>query len=126
MNLKDIKHFRFFNGVMQVLIDGVKGKYMPLPIAINGKKFTTSFKVNKVHINQILRVDSATPVDVTINNKDFRVGHFFNVEQTGLGTVTIVTDGSTLNGNPSTSEQFHIIQVIKMEEGNWSVVGGVL
>lgn len=123
MDLKNIKQLRLFGGVIQALFDNPDKKFKPLTMAIID--MASGFKLKESHINTYIRVNSATDVNVTINNPAYLIGHSTTLEQTGEGVITILSDGvSILNGAVTSGEQFKVIQVIKVASNTWTVIGG--
>ena len=119
---KFVKKLRLFNGVMEAIYDDDKDfESLKAPIL----NITSGFTLKSFHINKYIRVGCATDVNVIVNNNEFEVGNTTTFEQTGVGTITFVSDGvSVLNGNVISAGQYKVVQIIKVDSYTWTVIGG--
>ena len=110
-------------------LDGVVQYYSPknrmwknFLVAIDNR--TAGFSLALSDINKFIRVNSSGNVTVTIPNLEFPIGFSLVIEQVGAGTVTVASTLNTIHGSAVTSGQYKVIQLIKVEDSIWNVVGG--
>lgn len=122
MNLiETILGIRLLDGVLQYTNTN---KWKPLVNSIDNR--TTGFQLELSDISKYIRINSADDVAVTISNLSFPVGCSVTFEQVGVGTITVSSSVNTVNGDPTTAGQYKCIQIIKVADATWTVIGGTV
>ena len=122
MNIvENIKQIRLLDGIVQYFSGGNSWK----PFKNSIVNYTGSINLALSDEGKYLRINSSSAATVTINNMQFQIGGSVVIEQTGAGSVQLVGDGVTLNGYTYTSQQYAVIQAIKVEGLIWTIIGGV-
>jgi len=122
MNLiEKILGIRLLDGVLQYTNTN---KWRPLVNSIDNR--TTGFQLELSDIGKYIRINSADNVAVTISNIAFPIGATITLEQTGVGTITVSSSIETVNGSPTTAEQYKCIQIIKVADKTWTILGGTV
>jgi len=120
MNLiEKILGIRLLDGVLQYTNTN---KWRPLVNSVDNR--TTGFQLELSDISKYIRINSADDVAVTISNLSFPVGGSVTFEQVGVGTITVSSSVNTVNGDPTTAGQYKCIQIIKVADTTWTVIGG--
>ena len=119
--IKNIDVLRFLDGVVQYYTPKNRmWKYFVNSV----DNRTSGFLLALSDIGKYMRINSSSNVIVTIPNLPFPIGASIVFEQAGEGTITVVSSVNTVNGGPVTSGQYKCIQLIKVEESVWTVIGG--
>jgi len=123
--IETIDSLRTLDGVLQ---QTSKTEQVWKPVIQAIKNVTGVFSIEPYDIGKYIRVDSAVDIELTIPNNDrFPIGGVISFEQTGVGIITLVgAIGITLNGGTSSSEQYAVIQAIKVSNTEWTIVGGTI
>lgn len=123
--IETIDSLRTLDGVLQ---QTSKTEQVWKPVIQAIKNVTGVFSIEPYDIGKYIRVDSAVDIELTIPNNDrFPIGGVISFEQTGVGIITLVgAIGITLNGGTSSSEQYAVIQAIKVSNTEWTIVGGII
>lgn len=86
---------------------------------------TGTFIVGVDDGNKYIRYTGATDITVTVPNS-ILTGQTITLWQAGAGKITLVGDtGVILNGNLSTAGQYTAMQIIKVADNLFDVIGGV-
>lgn len=111
------------------LLDGVVQFYSPKNRMwrhfVNSVENKTSvFTLALSDIGKYIRINNADSQTVIIPNLPFPIGSSIVIEQVGEGTITVSSGVDTINGGPVTGGQYKCIQLIKVEDKVWTVIGG--
>ena len=90
---------------------------------------TSAHTVVSSDVGMYLRINSSEAVNVTIGDFECEIGACVTFEQSGAGVITLVASGVTLNAlddGLSSMGQFSVIQIIKVDELTFTVVGGTV
>lgn len=121
MNIvENIKQIRLLDGIVQYFSGGNSWK----PFKNSIINYTGSINLALSDEGKYLRINSSNAATVTISNIQFQIGGSIVIEQTGAGSVQIVANGVTLNGYTYTPYQYGVIQLVKVEETVWTIIGG--
>ena len=85
----------------------------------------TGFTLELSDVGKYIRVNSADALTVIVPNLEFPIGSIIVFEQTGAGAITLSGSGVTLNGNPVSSGQYGVLQIIKVTSSVWTIIGGI-
>lgn len=118
--IENIKQVRLLDGIVQYFSGGNSWKSFKNSIV----NYTGSINLALSDEGKYLRINSGSTATVTISNIQFQVGGSIVIEQTGAGSVQIVANGVTLHGYTYTPYQYGVIQLIKVEETVWTIIGG--
>lgn len=121
-NIESIGTVRLLDNVVQYNNSG-NNTWKPFVNSISNE--TTGFNLQLYHIGKYIRVNSASDVEVNIPSLGFPIGSSIVLEQTGEGTITITASSDTLNGKVLSNGQYSVLQIIKVENNVWTVIGGV-
>ncbi len=90
----------------------------------------TSYTLALRNLNEYLRCNNVSPITITVPlnaTVPFSVGSVITIEQEGDGVITLVGEaGVTLNGAVKTGGKSKVVQVIKVDNTIWTVIGGVI
>ena len=90
---------------------------------------TANFTFALTEAGAYIRSTSATAIIATIDidtNVSFPIGTILTIRQAGAGQVTVSYGiGVTLNGDRKTAAQHKSLQIIKVANDTWDVIGGV-
>jgi hypothetical protein len=90
---------------------------------------SASFTLELAEAGAYIRSTSATGITGTVpptSSVAFEEGTIITFRQTAAGKITAMAGvGVTLNGDPSTAGQHKTLQIIKVHNDTWDVVGGV-
>lgn len=122
MNIvENAKEVRTLDNVVQYLT--LKNKWKPFVNSVVNK--TTGFTLELSDIGKYIRINSSSDIVVVVPNINFPIGSSTSFEQAGAGTITLSGSGVTLNGGTASAEQYNVLQIIKVSETEWTVIGGV-
>lgn len=119
--IETIKQTRLLDGVVQYLSSGNTWKVFNNSV----ETYTNSIILALSDAGKYIRMNNSSATTVTIPNKDFPIGSTIVIEQTGTGSVQVIGNGVTLNGYTYTSQQYAVMQAIKVEELIWTIIGGI-
>ncbi len=90
---------------------------------------TASFDLVLSEAGAYIRSTSATAITATVplsSSVDFPSGTIITIRQAGAGQVTVnYAIGVTLNGDRKTAAQHKSLQIIKVGNDTWDIVGGI-
>jgi len=118
--IEKILGIRLLDGILQYTNTN---KWRTLVNSVDNR--IAGFTLQLSDVGKYIRVNSADNVVVTVPSLEFPVGAAVAFEQTGAGTVTVSSSTETINGNPTTSGQYAVVQIIKVENKVWTIIGGV-
>jgi hypothetical protein len=88
-----------------------------------------NIQLSESHVGKYIRLEDTTGVTVTITqNNNIKVGSVVTIEQKGAGQVEVVAgSGVIINAaaGTKTSSQYAGIQIVKVAENVYTVIGGV-
>ncbi len=88
-------------------------------------EITTSQPLTAAHANKYIPVNSATPIDITIDGSVFAANDQIVLEQTGNGVVTVVQgSGMALNGDLNSMGQYKVLVIFFKSATVATVIGG--
>lgn len=119
--IETIKQTRLLDGVVQYLSSGNTWKVFKNSVVT----YTNSIVLSLSDSDKYIRINNSNATTVTISNIQFQIGGSIVIEQTGAGSVQIVANGVTLHGYTYTPYQYGVIQLIKVEDAIWTIIGGV-
>ena len=94
------------------------------PLELTG---STTLSLDMQYKGLIFNSSSGINCIIPLNsNVEFKIGTIITIQQYNTGIVTVSGEvGVTINGYKSTSGQFKFIQIWKVSENEWNVIGGV-
>ena len=94
------------------------------PLELTG---STTLSLDMQYKGLIFNSSSGINCIIPLNSKvEFKIGTIITIQQYNTGIVTVSGEvGVTINGYKSTSGQFKFIQIWKVSENEWNVIGGV-
>jgi hypothetical protein len=119
--IENIKQVRLLDGIVQYFSGGNSWK----PFKNSIVNYTGSINLDLSDEGKYLRINSGSAATVTIRDLQFQVGGSVVIEQTGVGSVQIVASGVTIHGYTYTPYQYGVIQLVKVEDTVWTIIGGV-
>jgi hypothetical protein len=119
--VENAKEIRTLDNVVQYLTP--KNKWKPFINSVVNK--TAGFTLELSDIGKYIRVNSSSDITVIVPNLNFPIGSAISFEQTGTGTITLSGSSVTLNGGAVSAEQFNVMQIIKVGETEWTIIGGI-
>ena len=119
--IENVRQLRLLDGVIQYLSSGNIWK----PFRNSVETYTGSIVLDLSDEGKYIRINNADATTVTIPNLPFQIGSTIVIEQTGAGSVQITASEVIINGYTYTPYQYGVIQVIKVENLVWTVIGGV-
>ena len=121
MKIDNVKQIRLLDGVVQYLSRG--NSWKPFRNSIQNK--TGNIILELSDEGTYIRVNNTDASTVTVTNLPFEIGATIVIEQTGAGAIQVLGSGVTVNGYSYTSGQYGVVQLIKVGDLVWTVIGGV-
>jgi hypothetical protein len=117
--------FGHLNGVTSSIQTQLDSKQ---PISLATTNANSSYTLVLADAGKLVEANNASPMNVTVPlnaTHAFPVGSQINILQTGVGQVTVVGTGVTINANPGLKlrAQWSFATLIKRAENTWVLVG---
>jgi len=120
--IEGIQSIRLLDGVVEFSNVNNK-KFKPLVNSVVNK--TAGFTLELSDTGKYIRINNSDTVSVIIPNLPFPIGATITFEQAGAGAITISGSGVTCNGYQMSNGQYTCMQIIKVEDSAWTIIGGI-
>ena len=96
------------------------------PNIVSIREESQAFTVNSEDNQMYIRYTGTADIVIIVADADFEIGNVITLRQANTGTITLqAAEGVILNGGATTAGQNMSIQLIKVAENQFDVIGGI-